>query len=96
MQYIIRRNEQHYEIAKFNDSSTPVSVYTIKYGKCDCPAWGYSCKHTRILNQWVKAGSPVGRVYDDEANVIGSLFTADFNTKEFSRFSIQESIRMSN
>lgn len=96
MQYIIRRNKYNYEIAKFDDSSSPISVYTINHGKCDCPAWGYSCKHTRILNQWIKAGSPVGKVYDDEANVIGSLFTTDFKTKDYSGFSIRESIRVSN
>ena len=96
MQYIIRRNKLDYEIAKFDDTSVPVSIYHINFRGCSCPSRSRSCKHTRILNVWKRAGSPLGAVYDDEANNIGSLFATSFKTKDFSKFSISESIRMSN
>jgi hypothetical protein len=72
-QYLVRKGKFNYEIAKFDDSSSPTEVYLFSQRGCGCPARSKSCKHTRIVTAWTKAGRPVGAVYDDSANLINTL-----------------------
>jgi len=73
-QYILRKGKSHYEIAKFDDSTEPVDVYTFNTRGCSCPAHTAHCKHVRILKIWKAAGEPVGIVYDDSGSILGTLF----------------------
>jgi hypothetical protein len=72
-QYMVRKGKIGYEIAKFDDTDTPVDVYTVGYRGCSCPARSKSCKHVKILKAWLKT-SEEGVVYDDAANNIGNIF----------------------
>lgn len=76
-QYLLRRGPLHYEVAKFDDSDSPIDVYTIYPRRCSCPAMSKSCKHVKMLNAWVKAGEPIGAVFDDEINIINTLALSD-------------------
>ena len=73
-QYIIRRGKFNHEVAKFDDTDTPVEVYQFYARGCGCPARTRSCKHARILGKWKRAGTPEGVVYDDDAQAIGNIF----------------------
>lgn len=75
-QYLLRKGDYFDELAKFEDSDSPTAVYKFTKRGCSCPAGRRSCKHTKILSTWKAAGSPVGFVYDDEANHIGTLNVA--------------------
>jgi hypothetical protein len=72
-QYMVRKGKIGYEIAKFDDTDTPVDVYTVGHRGCSCPARSRSCKHVKILKAWLKT-SEEGVVYDDAANNIGNIF----------------------
>lgn len=74
-QYILRKTKFHYEIAKFEDSDQPTSVYVFGARGCNCPANG-TCKHHKILTVWKKAGEILGQVFDDEAKHLGQLNVA--------------------
>ena len=74
-QYIIRKGKYNYEVAKFNDSDIPVDVYLFNSRGCSCPARSRSCKHTKMVNTWKKAGSPEGTVYNDDIKEISNIFT---------------------
>ena len=74
-QYIIRKGRLKHEVAKFDDSSSPLDVYSISDRGCNCPARSRSCKHTRKVKAWQKNGSLLGEVYDDNIKVIGYLFS---------------------
>ena len=73
-QYIIRKGKLRHEVAKFDDSSLPLDIYSISDRGCNCPARSRSCKHTRMVKAWQKNGSLLGEVYDDNLNVIGYIF----------------------
>ena len=73
-QYIIRKGRLRYEVAKFDDSSTPLDIYSISDRWCNCPARSRICKHTRMVKAWQNNGSLLGEVYDDNLNVIGNIF----------------------
>ena len=79
-QYIIRRGKFNHEMAKFDDTDTPVEVYQFYSRGCGCPARTRSCKHTRILSKWKRAGTPEGIVYDDDAQAIGNIFNFNIST----------------
>ena len=51
-QYIVRKGKYNYEVAKFDDTDTPVDVYRFHARGCSCPARSKSCKHTKMLNAW--------------------------------------------
>jgi hypothetical protein len=72
-QYMVRKGKIGYEIAKFDDTDTPVDVYTVGYRGCSCPARSKSCKHVKIIKAWLKTNEE-GVVYDDAANNIGNIF----------------------
>lgn len=72
-QYLVRKGKIFYEMAKFEDSDSPTSVYLFTPRGCSCPSYSSSCKHTKILKAWKKAGEIPGTVYDDTANVLGVL-----------------------
>ena len=74
-QYIIRKGRLKHEVAKFDDSSSPLDVYSISDRGCNCPARSRSCKHTRMVKTWQTNGSLLGEVYDDNIKVIGYLFS---------------------
>ena len=74
MYYVLRRTRYQYEITKFEDRSEPADTYTIYSDKCYCPARIKNCKHMRIFKQWQKDDMPLGTIYDNNANKIGSLF----------------------
>tara|TARA_Y100000034_G_C6792697_1_gene355032 strand:+ start:107 stop:355 length:249 start_codon:yes stop_codon:yes gene_type:complete len=78
-QYIVRKGKYNYEIAKFNDTDTPIDIYSFYLKGCSCPARSRSCKHTRIVNTWKRAGFPEGDVYNDNAEKIGNIFTFSFS-----------------
>lgn len=73
-EYLVRKGKLFYEIAKFEDSDSPTDVYTFYARGCSCPARGASCKHSRILNTWKKMKEPVGTVFNDNAEVINTLY----------------------
>jgi len=73
-QYLVRKGLRNYEVAKFDDSDSPLEVYTFYSRGCSCPARSRSCKHDKILKAWEKAGSKAGLVFDDSAHIIGDLF----------------------
>lgn len=72
-QYVIRKGRLFYELAKFEDSDSPTTVYIFTKRGCSCPAGRRSCKHTKILKAWQQAGEKAGIVYDDEANQLTVL-----------------------
>lgn len=68
--YAVRAiNSNVFEVAKFEDRNFPVDVYTIKKGKCNCPAsWrSTSCKHSKLVEEFKKDTTKV--------------FMFDFNSK---------------
>ena len=79
-QYMVRKGKIGHEIAKFDDTDSPVDVYTITSRGCSCPARSRSCKHTRILRAW-SSNIVEGIVYSDDAQEIGNIFS--FNTNSY-------------
>ena len=79
-QYMVRKGKIGHEIAKFDDTDSPVDVYTITSRGCSCPARSRSCKHTRILRAW-RSNIVVGIVYSDDSQEIGNIFS--FNTNSY-------------
>ena len=86
-QYIIRKGKYNYEVAKFDDTDTPVDVYSFNTRGCSCPARRSSCKHTKMVNAWKRAGFPEGLVYDDNIKEISNIFTYTTITISISRSS---------
>ena len=80
-QYIVRQGRWSNEVAKFDDSREPIVVYTFYQRGCGCPARTRSCKHIRIVKAWEKADKQLGLVFDDNANIIGSMFSNEKNTQ---------------
>lgn len=72
-QYIFRKGKLYYEVAKFEDSDFPTALYKFTERGCSCPAGRRNCKHSKILKTWQTAGEPLGFVYNDEAQHIGTL-----------------------
>jgi len=72
--YLVRRTKYAHEVTKFDDSSEPSGTYSITSRGCDCPARIRTCKHIKIFKAWEKNGKQVGQVYDDSAQLTGSLF----------------------
>lgn len=73
--YLLRKVKYDYEIAKFEDYAEPVSVYSIRAGKCSCPSRYKACKHSTLLKQWKEDGEKVGFVYSDTGKLINKLFS---------------------
>ena len=80
-QYIVRQGRWSNEVAKFDDSREPIDVYTFNQRGCGCPARTRSCKHIRIVKAWEKADKQLVLVFDDNANIIGSMFSNEKNTQ---------------
>jgi len=57
--YIIRElGKGKYEISVWKRGDTPSAVYTCtEKGNCTCPARG-TCKHVKLVKDWIKAGKP--------------------------------------
>lgn len=72
-QYILGKNAKNYQIAKFEDSRYPISVYSIYHNRCSCPARTASCKHVKLFKEWDKLGKPIGAVFDDSFSLIGNI-----------------------
>jgi len=72
-EYLVRRAKYGYEVAKFEESSYPIDVYSISGSRCFCPARTRSCKHMKIFKAWERNGSQPGEVYDDTAKIINRL-----------------------
>ena len=73
-EYLVRRTKYAHEVTKFDDSSEPSGTYTITGRGCNCPARVRTCKHIKIFKTWENDGKPIGQIYDESANVLGSLF----------------------
>ena len=73
-QYLLRKGQINYELAKFDDSADVLEIYTFYPRGCNCPSRSKHCKHSKILTAWEKADKQLGLVFDDEANIIGNLF----------------------
>ena len=74
-QYIVRRGRWSNEVAKFDDTREPLDVYTFNQRGCGCPARTRSCKHIRIVKAWEKADKELGLVFNDNADIIGNIFS---------------------
>lgn len=72
--YLVRKGKFTYEVAKFEESNVPSSVYRITSSRCDCPARTRSCKHISILKAWESSGKVEGSIISDEAKVVGNIF----------------------
>ena len=72
--YLLRKVKYDYEIAKFEDSADPISVYSIRAGKCSCPSRYKACKHISVLKRWQSDGECLGYVYDDAGVLVNKLF----------------------
>ena len=72
--YLVRKGKFTYEVAKFEESNTPVGVYRITSSRCDCPARTRKCKHISILKAWESAGKVEGSIISDDARVVGNIF----------------------
>lgn len=72
-QYLLRKGKRFYEIAKFEDSDSPVAVYSFTTRGCSCPAGRRSCKHTQILTAWKRAKEVPGMVFNDLAEHISTI-----------------------
>ena len=72
--YLVRKGKFTYEVAKFEESNTPVGVYRITDSRCDCPARTRSCKHLSILKAWQSAGKVEGDILSDEAKIVNNIF----------------------
>ena len=75
-EYLLRKGNLFYEIAKFEDTEDSVAVYLFTQRGCSCPSYRKNCKHLTILNAWKAAGELPGMVYDDDAKIIGKLYVA--------------------
>jgi hypothetical protein len=73
-EYIVRKGKFKHEVAKFEDSTYPIDVYSIGSRGCNCPARSRSCKHVKILKAWQKGDSEIGLVFNDNADIIGKLW----------------------
>lgn len=76
-EYLVRKAKYGTEIAKFEDSSYPVDVYSVSSSRCGCPARTRSCKHMKILKAWEADGRNQGAIYSDSAELLGNLFFGD-------------------
>ena len=72
-EYYVRKGKYAPEVAKFNESSLPIDVYSFNSRGCTCPARTRSCKHSRMIDEWESRGRPVGLVFDDNAEVIWQM-----------------------
>ena len=72
--YLVRKGKFTYEVAKFEESNTPVGIYRITDSRCDCPARTRSCKHLSILKAWQDNGKTEGSIISDNAEIIGNIF----------------------
>lgn len=69
IEYFIRRKSKlTFEIAKFDGTKAPISVYTVNYavstdtGKCNCFRWiqyRERCKHIEWITGWIQQGEPI-------------------------------------
>ena len=59
-EYYVRKGKYAPEVAKFNESSQPIDVYSFNSRGCTCPARTRSCKHSRMIDEWESRGRPVG------------------------------------
>ena len=84
-QYIVRKGKYNYEVAKFDDTDTPVDVYHFYTRGCSYPARTRSCKHTKMVNAWKRAGFPEGVVYNDNVDEISNIFTSSIISHSASR-----------
>ena len=57
--YIVKEiGKEKYEVSVWKRGDTPSNVYTCtEKGYCTCPARG-TCKHVKLLRDWIKAGKP--------------------------------------
>jgi len=78
-QYLVGRNRYGHTIAKFEDSTQPLNVYSISNTRCRCPARTKSCKHLTIFRSWEKNGSKIGDVLDDSGTIIHNLLEGDLS-----------------
>ena len=74
-EYLIRKGKFTDEVAKFEESDYPIDVYTINSRGCSCPARSRSCKHIKLIKTWKSMNSPIGAVFNDNADIIGNLWT---------------------
>lgn len=72
-QYVLRKVHTSYELAKFEDSDFPTTVYQFNKRGCSCPAGRRSCKHVKIVAAWKAAGEIAGMVFGDSAELLGML-----------------------
>ena len=72
-EYLLRKGKVFYELAKFEDTSEPTSLYKFTERGCSCPSRTRACKHTKILTAWKEAKEPWGAVYNDDAELIGNI-----------------------
>lgn len=75
-QYVLRKLKHSIELAKFEDTDRPIDVYSIANNNCNCPSRYKKCKHVKIATEWQKQNCPIGVVYDDSANTIGTIWLA--------------------
>lgn len=75
-QYLLRKANLFYELAKFEDSDVPTAIYKFTNRGCTCPAGRRGCKHTKIMEAWKGLNEPVGFVFDDDAKHIGTLLVS--------------------
>ena len=71
--YLLRKINNDYSIAKFEDSSDPIDVYTINSRGCSCPSRYRNCKHAKLLKIWQNNGCIPGQVYDNDGHLINTL-----------------------
>jgi len=72
-EYLVRSVKHGYEVAKFEESNSPLGVYRITGSRCFCPARTRCCNHMKIFKAWERNGSNFGEVYNDSAKVINRL-----------------------
>lgn len=72
-QYLLRKGNYFYELAKFEDSDAPTALYRFTNRGCTCPAGRRGCKHTKIMDSWKALGEPAGFIFDDAAKHIGTI-----------------------
>jgi hypothetical protein len=75
-EYLLRKANLFYELAKFEDSDTPTAIYKFTKRGCTCPAGRRGCKHVKIMKAWKDLDEPFGYVFDDNAKHIGTLFVS--------------------
>lgn len=72
-QYLLRKVNKTYELAKFEDSDAPTAVYRFSNRGCTCPSSNRNCKHVTIRDTWKALGEPIGYVFDDSAKHVGTI-----------------------